>query len=302
MAFLLPALLDLSVGAFLRGAVDASSDRNPVRCRGDEAPSGSQRPAPGRVARDRRDAAAVAVRDRGVDRRGFPTRPRSHRLHQHRQRLCDLATDSPGPRPAHQRRRAVRQRGSARQPLRPEFSRVHQRAAEAAVSEGLPLGRVRRSTTLRLAGAEHAPCRTEGLRERLARRRDRRAHRLRLPDVALPHVAVGVHRSVPAARRGNRGNACRRCGLHGVRLGPDRDLHVGTVGVAPRPGDVHAGSTGRASRSGPSCARTTPTTTSTSPTTGCLSTPWAMPAPTCSITSSASPSSRRSRPSATCSF
>ena len=41
---------DLSVGAFLRGAVDASSHRNPVRCRGDEASSGSQRPAPGRVA------------------------------------------------------------------------------------------------------------------------------------------------------------------------------------------------------------------------------------------------------------
>ena len=78
------------------------------------------------------------------------------------------------------------------------------------------------------------------LRRNQARRCGRRARHLRLPYVAVHQFAIAVLRCVPSVRsiERDRGGADRRRRLHGVRLGPDRDLHVGQNGVAVGRRDV----------------------------------------------------------------
>ena len=112
----------------------------------------------------------------------------------------------------------------------PEYTSAPQKPPAAKACR---LGRVWRSTTLRLAGAEHASCRTEGLRERLARRRDCRAHRLRLPDVALPHVAVGrTSKCSGSPARGIEGTPAGDVDFTVYGWGLTAIYTSGTVGVA----------------------------------------------------------------------
>ena len=111
------------VGSFFRGALDETSDRNPIRRRSHAAPAGPQRSPAGGASRDRRDAVVVPIRVGGVSRRGCRRGRRPAPAgHEHGQRVCDLAPDRSGTRSAHQRHRAVRLRRRARQPLRAQFS------------------------------------------------------------------------------------------------------------------------------------------------------------------------------------
>ena len=121
---------------------------------------------------------------RGLSRRGGRAGRSTRRWPEHG--VSHLEPDGPRARAADERPRDLRSRRGARQPLRAEFSRVHERRTDARAprscrwdvfGEALPFGGAQERNTL------HA--RAERLRERPPVGDAGGARRLRLPDAAL---------------------------------------------------------------------------------------------------------------------
>ncbi len=164
VAFLLPALLRVSLGEFLHRAGGAQPGRHRVRGRGAEPPAGAAGAARGGPPRDRRDAEsrpAGGRRGAGAGRRA-----------RHRDRVPGVAADRAGARASHLRGRALRRhrRAGHRFALNvPEYTGTIQTPRTATACQWEIFGEAARfgAEERRMLHAERSICQGTGLATRI---------------------------------------------------------------------------------------------------------------------------------------